>query len=328
MPKEKDMLKCFLSLPVEFEQYNPNLLRLEDFPTSETRDEQNLLHSFNDKPAMIFKHNKAETEFSWFSHGKSFRPNKPATIFISENRRYSTHDENGHLHSYDGQPAEIYYSPVTGRLELTWSNHGKHHRENDLPALITWFDHNASSPTPVVETIYYVNGEKHRENELPAYISEDNKIWFVHGSWHNTKGKAAIDLKEPNRLDGRRWGLYGIEMNQKTFNTIIAYSKKRQVPVWVATLCVLRVVDVKEIKFFKNDAGKWEPNLPVAWVLHAWGVTEQIFMKRMYDDNRIDIVLKYDGRLAISQLDHFMKVVKFEETFLARQELRNEVSHA
>ena len=77
-----------------------------------------------------------------------------------------TRDENGELHSYNDEPAKVYW----GNRE--WYVHGKLHRDGDLPAVISARG----------DKEWYKNGKLHRDNYGPAVRRKDGVCsWYKHG---------------------------------------------------------------------------------------------------------------------------------------------------
>jgi len=175
-----------------------------------TCDENGLLHSYNDLPAVIMSNGTQE----WHKHGKLHRDNDlPAVVrydgskhYYKDNVKYTptpdctkdqhgnkyTHDEMGKLHSCNDLPAcienEIKY----------WYNHGKIHRDNDLPAIVRpdgtkfWYQNDKfiKKQTQLYTKnkwnnlcSYDENGKLHSYNDKPALIRPDGtKIWYNHGT--------------------------------------------------------------------------------------------------------------------------------------------------
>jgi hypothetical protein len=329
MSKEKDMLKVFSSMPAEFEKYNPELLLLTNFSADETRDEQKLFHSFNDEPAMIFHHGRGEFQFSWYSHGEPFRDNKPATIFVTKNAAYSTHDIDMHSHSYDGQPSSIVYSPLLKRFEFTWSNHGKLHRTENLPAIISSHGDEKNISTYAVDHLYYENGEMHRDDGLPAYIDKNRTEWVMYGSKHNPKGNAIAYSRGSVADSTRNWALYGIEMNKEIFDRILFYQKNAQVPLWAATLFILGVIDDTHISFFTTESGEWNTGIPIKWVFHVWNITDDVLNESIASKkDSLDIQFNKSFSRTNSQLENFIKIIQHDEDKLLKQKLAKEFINA
>jgi len=64
-----------------------------------------------------------------------------------------------------------------------WNKDGKHHRDNDLPAVIY---HNGSK-------VWYRNGLVHRDNDKPAVLWYDGSAyWYQDGVNTRSGGKPAI----------------------------------------------------------------------------------------------------------------------------------------
>lgn len=86
---------------------------------------------------------------------------------------------NGLRHSFDDQPAYI------SKASQSWYQHGKYHRDDDLPAVI----YTTGSQE------WYQHGEHHRDGDEPAIINYNgNKFWYQRGKYHREGDKpAAVD---------------------------------------------------------------------------------------------------------------------------------------
>ena len=88
-----------------------------------------------------------------------------------------------------------------------WYFNGKHHREDDKPAIIlsngtkVWYfngKRHRESDKPAVIFIsgsqhWYFNGKYHRDNDKPAIIDRDGyKEWLFNGKTHRENGPAII----------------------------------------------------------------------------------------------------------------------------------------
>ena len=73
-----------------------------------------------------------------------------------------------YLHcSWDDKECRLYFDGTQ-----YWHQNGKHHRNNDLPAVI-YADGNKH---------WYQNGELHRDNDMPAVICADGtQYWYKNG---------------------------------------------------------------------------------------------------------------------------------------------------
>jgi hypothetical protein len=153
----------------------------------ETRNDLQQLHSFDDKPAIIFFNidgNKFREE--WYHKGVIHREQKPAVI-------------------------EYYFEDKIKRLEFRLGN--ILHRDNK-PALIL-FDNRGK----ILCEEYYQYDLLHNENG-PAVrtFSGDSLMnirWYISGHLHNTKGPAAINYKNlmgPNFK--QEFYLLGKEINE------------------------------------------------------------------------------------------------------------------
>jgi hypothetical protein len=64
-----------------------------------------------------------------------------------------------------------------------WYKNGKHHRDNDLPAVIT----------VAGSQYWYQNGQQHRDNDLPAVITAGrDQYWYKNGKIHRDNDLPAI----------------------------------------------------------------------------------------------------------------------------------------
>lgn len=127
----------------------------------------NKLHSFNDKPALVIFKDNGELQYKgWYKHGKIHRDNnliaalqnanendwieyymcdnvyhrtddKPAIIYKNNKKFYEQHYYiGGRLHRFDDKPAIVINYP-NGKLKLlSWWEHGKLKKRNNLPSII------------------------------------------------------------------------------------------------------------------------------------------------------------------------------------------------
>jgi hypothetical protein len=77
-----------------------------------------------------------------------------------------TRDENGKLHSFNDEPAIVYYNGG-----MYWYQHGKRHRDNDLPAII------CSNGT----MYWYRHGNVHREKNAALIYHNGHKEYWLNG---------------------------------------------------------------------------------------------------------------------------------------------------
>jgi hypothetical protein len=273
------MSKHFMKFPFGLDEYNPPKLNGKDFTKNETLDKNEKYHSFNDKPSLITKSNlyMDSEEFYWHSHGKLYRKGNRAPIIFSSPTFYITNDENSNLHSYEGKPA--YLCSIKDKNEdallLKWYSAGKLHRNDDFPALLAITDGEFS------EEIFYKNDVLHRGNGLPAQHESTFTAWVVEGGVHNIS-KPAILKRSLDQLHlGSQWGLYGVSITESVFDATISYHVKRQVPLWVAFLHTLNIITTADISNFANIFNNWDTQLPLEWLLRAWGVTDEKFKKHV-----------------------------------------------
>ena len=145
----------------------------------------NKLHSFDDKPAIIYPNG----EKRWFHNGKCHRDNdKPAIISPNGEKRWYQY---GNIYRDNDEPAVI---DRYGTQK--WYQNGKLHRDNDKPAVIhskggkEWYQHgkiHRDSPMSILPAViqsngiqkWYQNGKLHRDNDLPAIIDSSGLCWII-----------------------------------------------------------------------------------------------------------------------------------------------------
>jgi hypothetical protein len=129
-----------------------------------TYDENDQLHSYDDKPAIINRHGK----MSWYDHGLIHRDNDLPAIITSE---YKTWYKYGKVHRDNDKPARVFSDGFE-----EWYQNDKLHRENDQPALI----HSDFKS-------WYRNGLLHRDpdsngNPRPSLIHKNGSInYYTNG---------------------------------------------------------------------------------------------------------------------------------------------------
>jgi hypothetical protein len=95
------------------------------------------------------------------------------TKYVRHPHNYETWTLDGRHHRENDLPAVI----MNNNTYKLWLKHGKFHRDGDLPALIDGDNH----------LEWYQNNELHREGGLPAYIRVNTesgtttKYWYIHG---------------------------------------------------------------------------------------------------------------------------------------------------
>jgi hypothetical protein len=82
-----------------------------------------------------------------------------------------------------------------------WYKNGKHHRDDDQPAVIRCPGKKWN------ETEWYKNGIRHRDGDQPAYISSTTKEWYKNGVLHRDDDKPAIVTNEAHNQC--RWDEHG-----------------------------------------------------------------------------------------------------------------------
>ena len=119
-----------------------------------TCNEKGQLHSYNDKPAIIYSNGAKH----WYKNGKIHRDNdKPAVICADGTKQWY---RNGKYHRDNDKPATIYYD---GAKE--WYKNGLRHRDNDKPAVI-WSDGMKE---------WWVNGKLQPSKYFTCFYVKDNK---------------------------------------------------------------------------------------------------------------------------------------------------------
>lgn len=306
------MVKHFDNFPEGLEQYNPEIIQGSDFETPKTFDSQQQLHSFNDKPAVVAKVEaspRSYEEFLWYQHDKIYRENnQPPIVNARANVAYESYNENYELQSYDGMPSNIICFKKYEELQfqLSWQDDGRLHREGDLPATID-IKHGE-----IVRSCYLQNGLIHRDNGLPSIIEKTGSSWYVNSALHNSKGPAVIFQEKESDDFSFKWALFGIALSKDVFLSIMSYHEKMKVPLWVAVLCVLKVINESEVNTLKDEENLWNTELPVEWLLKVWGVDEEKFKIRInnfaYSTDNAGIYLSNNDE----SLSVFCSIVKID----------------
>lgn len=307
-------MKHFKNFPTGFEQYNPDAIK-QYAAEYKTRDENKKLHSFNDEPSHVIIYSPGERQVAyWYSHGKLYRPyNNPVSISSTQGYMYRTNDEHGYSHSYNGLPAVI---ELRGdKLIVSWFSHGKKHRANGLPAEIVWQTSPWLEFFTLDEESYYYKGERHREGGLPALDSVSIKIWNVSNTRHNTSGSAYSQDYSNAQTHYQRWYLYGIQFSEELFNSFKQIEVTHTVPSWVAFLIALEMITLKDVELISNEKNKWNLNIPFAWALRSFGITEETFLKKLKtfaSDYRFRINFVNTSLPKRSHFETFVKIVNSE----------------
>ena len=79
-------------------------------------------------------------------------------------------NSNGQKEAPAGLPAHIEFYPSGNVREMYWYKADKLHRENDLPAHVSFKD---SPDDEVTWAVWSINGKEHREGDLPSCIKID-----------------------------------------------------------------------------------------------------------------------------------------------------------
>lgn len=315
------MSKLFNGLPPEFEQYNPeNLITKFDLDNryspgyTSTFDNNGLFHSYDDLPSEVYNtYSGSGTTytFHWHQHGVLARSgNRPVRVEISESK-YSTLDSNNELHSYNGQPAFMNFSvtETAGSVLLKWAEHGCLGKDKDEPSVIkTWNGFHRK--------YFHKNNEFHRDNN-PALIEENKSLWIVASALHNENGPAKVERFRGDSSFSSSWYLYGVHLERPVFNAIKAYQASNNIPLWVAFLCVVGLIDAETLSYFTDTSGKWATRLPTKWIWQALNITEQTwdaFASKVYAEDGSKFH-NHDTRLEFepARFLRFVAIVEHEE---------------
>lgn len=323
------MTKFFKSMPSHLEQYNPDEVFFDDsninktyesgWEVVKTFDENGLLHSYNDVPSLSRRDDVAK-EFQWHSHGELYREdNKPVYVSFINDNYYATYDEKG-AHCFNDMPSIVqFYKAFSCRI--TWSEGANKHRENDLPAIIAWkkviSDINAARH--ITNESYYEHGKRHRKHGKPAEVNPNMPMWMVQGVLHNSNSFALSTNKNMSKRVIKTWSLYGVVMPEQFFNTIKTFNTSTNVPLniplWVAFLYRLKLIDMKTIRLFVNEENLWSPDVPIAWLIQALGLTDEMFVSRInfLKEKEGNIYFLSKNPISETSLDDFLNVIKSEE---------------
>jgi hypothetical protein len=114
-------------------------------------------------------------------------------VKIHDNGKKETYNSNNQLHSFNDEPAIIYFDGTK-----YWYKDGKCHRDNDEPAYIS------STGTKY----WYKDGKFHRDNDEPAIISYDGtKRWYKDGILYTPTPKATTCSGKVVEIDGKKYKL-------------------------------------------------------------------------------------------------------------------------
>jgi hypothetical protein len=171
-----------------------------------------------------------QQRFTVFKHGRYTLNDEPHRLdgpaVVSDKCQYWY--QHGKLHRDNDLPAII----GTGGRQY-WFQHGESHRDNDLPAAIydgklEWYQHGKlhrdnDLPAEVSDKCqyWYQHGKLHRDNDLPAAVfSDDEQQWYQHGERHRDGNKPAII----RRSVIKEWWIRGqLDMNNNEPITIERY---------------------------------------------------------------------------------------------------------
>jgi hypothetical protein len=301
--------KHFSNFSERFKHYNPDAIPSEWGAGEKTFDENGLLHSYDDKPIcaeMITKSNTIIMAYTWYSHGLPYREgDKPVRIIVN-NRQYETYNENLNLHSFDDQPSMISWEKSGHKyFNFNWHTNGVLDRENDLPAHVEGID-------SVIEEKYYSNGSIHRSKSLPALKTYALSTWMVQGYLHNPDGAAGArhDYVEQKMVPSIH-ALYGVAISKKLFDEVKAFQVETNIPLWVSFLTLVGFISKENLKNFMQPDGFWNPQVPSAWVIRSWGITEENFMTTIKNcEGRIS---SFGHVSEVHSLYGMLKIINFEK---------------
>jgi hypothetical protein len=129
--------------------------------------------------------------------------------------------------------------------------------------------------------MYYKEGLVHRNDNLPARVGNHSSSWYVKSILHNTKGPAIVFHGKDSSSKPLNWVLFGINIPENVFLSIISYQREENVPLWVAFLCVLKVVIKDDVNTLRNESNHWNTKLPLEWQLRFLGVTNETLKTRI-----------------------------------------------
>lgn len=139
------------------------------------------------------------------------------TNYTNIYNKYEVWCENGLIHR-DKLPAMIDYDAN----EQVWYNHGKKHRDGDLPAIVNdnrqvWYHRgkiHRNNDLPAIiyydTKSWYHRGKLHRDNDLPAVMCDDELIWYNRGKKHRDHDLPA-HMYTDNTITKYKWWYYGKE---------------------------------------------------------------------------------------------------------------------
>jgi hypothetical protein len=129
--------------------------------------------------------------------------------------------------------------------------------------------------------------------------------WSLHKDLHNSNG--------PSRMKGsqskKEWYLYDVRLSQETFNNVKIFETEKAVPLWVAFLYVLNVIQDDELELFLKESGSWDTNFPINWVLKIWNVTDENFHNKVIDLHAKEWLV---GQRLFT-LDPLLKIIELEK---------------
>jgi hypothetical protein len=288
------MPKLFRNICDGFTPYNPedDFTHLKD---GETFDENGLLHSYNDLPSQVFvdpEEYDART-FLWHSHGTLYRENNKPVVIIYDKTSYSTLNEDMVYHSFNENPSRISYNEYEDMLFVSYYENDGLHRENGLPAQLFF------TKAGCEEVKFYENNKLHRLNDLPASYdgSEDKKEWAINAYRHRENGPAiTYPVTSPN-ID--KWILFDVRISETQFTAIKKSQKEKDIPLWLAFLYVLKIVEEVNVNFFIEN--NLHNELPLEWNLRNLGVTDEVFKQAIIELRKTQVKV-YESEKTLTAL--------------------------
>jgi hypothetical protein len=293
------MPKVFRNMPKELEQYNPK----DEFSfltEQATFDEKGRYHSYNDQPSLVefVQLDDGVKKIYWHSHGVLHREgNKPPYICIDKSS-YITHDANKEVRSFGDLPSVIFYNRYTEDHTVSWNISEVLHREGN-PAEICVNKFGVRTET------WYEKGIIHRGDGLPAIIDPLKNEWFVKGFRHNENGYSYRYEPTSDVKSYFEWNLYDIEISEKSFVTLKAFQKEKDVPLWLAFLHEFKIIEDSQVDFFlKEDCYE---NLPLDWALRSLGVTDKVFNHKLVEFQPLQFNVGENHLKALIEIAEFDK---------------------
>ena len=129
-----------------------------------------------------------------------------------------TVDSNGFLHSFNNKPGRVMYRSDEVIWKEYYYKHGREHRTNDKPAIITYNTYTNKErilTLYVLEECYKVNGKIHRENGKPAILSYFHErkiqceIYMENNLEHRIEGPSRIEYRIDGTIINKAYWIHG-----------------------------------------------------------------------------------------------------------------------